>query len=128
MSGIKCQLCDGFIYNGRCKVCGMPYRNDEILYHLNENSRDHYKHATPKAKEIMRQSRVPAGDSRVMSKEQIKVQQEKVRQEAMAKINSAKAPEKKSVAMKQKNKKGKSSIWWIIVFIYLFVGFISKEL
>ena len=31
---MKCPLCDGTVVNGRCKECGMPYRNDEILYHL----------------------------------------------------------------------------------------------
>ena len=49
MIGEKCPLCDGPVSGGRCTLCGMPYRKDEILYHLNENSRDHYKHATDKA-------------------------------------------------------------------------------
>ena len=39
---MKCPLCDGTVVNGRCKECGMPYRNDEILYHLNESRSDHY--------------------------------------------------------------------------------------
>ena len=26
--GKRCQVCDGPIVNGRCKYCGMPYRND----------------------------------------------------------------------------------------------------
>ena len=65
MKGIKCQLCDGLILNGRCKTCGMPYRNDEVLYHLNESRHDHYKHATPKAQEMMRQSTIPLGDKRI---------------------------------------------------------------
>ena len=38
----RCQVCDGPVVNGRCKLCGMPYRNDETLYHLNENRSDHY--------------------------------------------------------------------------------------
>lgn len=50
---MKCPLCDGSVVNGRCTFCGMPYRKDEILYHLNESRSDHYKHATPKAKKIM---------------------------------------------------------------------------
>ena len=33
--GKRCQVCDGPIVNGRCKYCGMPYRNDMELYHLN---------------------------------------------------------------------------------------------
>lgn len=54
----RCQVCDGPIANGRCKLCGMPYRNDEVLYHLNEEREDHYRHATVKAREIMRQSQM----------------------------------------------------------------------
>ena len=45
---MKCPLCDGTVVNGRCKECGMPYRNDEILYHLNESRSDHYRHASDK--------------------------------------------------------------------------------
>ena len=56
MIGEKCPLCDGPVSGGRCTLCGMPYRKDEILYHLNENSRDHYKHATDKARDIMRKN------------------------------------------------------------------------
>ena len=33
---MRCQLCDGPIVNGRCRDCGMPYRKDELLYHLIE--------------------------------------------------------------------------------------------
>ncbi len=51
----RCQVCDGPVVNGRCKLCGMPYRNDETLYHLNENRSDHYRHATSRARAIMRQ-------------------------------------------------------------------------
>ena len=32
--GKRCQVCDGPIVNGRCKYCGMPYRNDMELYQL----------------------------------------------------------------------------------------------
>ena len=60
--GARCQVCDGPIANGRCKLCGMTYRNDEILYHLNENKEEHYRHASAKAKKIMRENQVPLGD------------------------------------------------------------------
>lgn len=175
MSGIRCQLCDGLIINGRCRTCGMPYRNDEILYHLNESSHDHYKHATPKAKELMRQSRVPLGDTgsyhkksqnknmwtgntqsknarsgsvqnrntqsrsthtgasaqvsdRLMSKEQIRAQQEKIRQEAMAKINTTKVQSKNTATKQSTKKKGIGGIWWILLAIYILFGAISKNL
>lgn len=62
MSKHKCQVCDGPIVNGRCAWCGMPYRNDEILYHLNESRSDHYRHATDKAREELRESQIPLGD------------------------------------------------------------------
>lgn len=60
----RCQVCEGPVVNGRCKLCGMPYRNDETLYHLNENRSDHYRHATNRARAMMRQEEIPLGDKR----------------------------------------------------------------
>ena len=60
----RCQVCDGPVVNGRCRLCGMPYRNDETLYHLNENRSDHYRHATSRARAIMRQEEIPLGDKK----------------------------------------------------------------
>ena len=54
---MRCPLCDGSIVNGRCTQCGMPYRNDEVLYHLNESRSDHYKHASTQAKKIMKKQK-----------------------------------------------------------------------
>lgn len=50
----KCCICEGRIADGRCVDCGMPYRNDEELYHLNENRRDHYPHASEEAQKKLR--------------------------------------------------------------------------
>ena len=47
MAGERCQVCGGKVVNGRCSLCGMPYRNDEVLYHLNDPGGT-YKHASPK--------------------------------------------------------------------------------
>ena len=58
----RCQVCDGPVVNGRCKLCGMPYRNDDELYHLNENRRDHYAHASWREKQMMREAEVPLPD------------------------------------------------------------------
>ena len=63
----RCQVCDGPVVIGRCKLCGMPYRNDETLYHLNENRSDHYRHATSRARAIMRQEEIPLGDKKAGS-------------------------------------------------------------
>lgn len=60
---MKCPLCDGPVVNGRCRECGMPYKNDELLYHLNEDRRTHEKHATDKAKEELLKRMVPLGDT-----------------------------------------------------------------
>ena len=96
----RCQICDGPISNGRCKLCGMPYRNDEILYHLNENRSDHYRHATENARRIMREMEVPLGDKEKQKKakearSKIQEQQQKVRQEAVQRINTTKTPNRK---------------------------------
>ena len=55
MAGERCQGCGGKVVNGRCSLCGMPYRNDEVLYHLNEPREVHYKHASAKVRDMMRQ-------------------------------------------------------------------------
>ena len=56
--GKRCQVCDGPIVNGRCKYCGMPYRNDMELYHLNEDRSEHYRHASAKVKKAMAENRL----------------------------------------------------------------------
>ena len=52
MAGQRCQVCGGKVVNGRCSLCGMPYRNDEVLYHLNEPREIHYKHASAKVRDL----------------------------------------------------------------------------
>lgn len=66
--GKRCQVCDGPIIDGRCKYCGMPYRNDAELYHLNEDRSEHYRHASAKVRKAMRESEIPLPDrSRTVS-------------------------------------------------------------
>ena len=60
--GKRCQVCDGPIVNGRCKYCGMPYRNDMELYHLNEDRSEHYRHASAKMKKAMAENEIPLSD------------------------------------------------------------------
>lgn len=143
---MKCPLCDGTIENGRCKACGMPYRNDEVLYHLNESRGDHYRHASDKARRIMQEQqkagrgaeaksigRSSARESgRMISRQAIQEQQKKVRQEAMRKItgagNTARTVAKSrgttgnmQNSSRKKEKSGKGSkfgkIWMIIVLL-----------
>lgn len=52
--GKRCQVCDGPVVNGRCKYCGMPYRNDAVMYHLNEDRSEHYRHASEKVRKEQR--------------------------------------------------------------------------
>lgn len=59
MADKNCQVCGGSVENGRCKLCGMPNKRDEVLYHLNENREEHYKHATPKAGKRLKAREVP---------------------------------------------------------------------
>ena len=114
MGRMKCQVCGGPVAKGRCKLCGMPYRNDEVLYHLNENRRDHYSHATEKAQQIMRQMEKPSGDKNTSAgnskdsakiREDIKKQQQKVRRDAVSRID--------------KTKKKKSSWFTILILIII---------
>ena len=92
---MRCPLCDGPVVNGRCKDCGMPYRKDEILYHLNESRDEHYRHASDKARKIMMNQQKAAsgttakGSSRTISKKTVQEQQKKIRQEAMQKMSAA---------------------------------------
>ena len=93
----RCQVCDGPIANGRCRYCGMPYRNDEVLYHLNESRSDHYRHASEKAKVVMRQQQNPYGDKKAeqkktASKEEIKARQQQVRDDAMKRMTDTRVP------------------------------------
>ena len=60
--GKRCQVCDGPVVNGRCKYCGMPYRNDMELYHLNEDRSEHYRHASEKVRKVMAESEIPLAD------------------------------------------------------------------
>lgn len=93
--GLRCHVCDGPVANGRCKYCGMPYRNDEVLYHLNESRTDHYRHATPNARKIMKNQEIPARDrreslGRTSSREEIRAHQQKVRQDAVKRMTETK--------------------------------------
>lgn len=46
----KCSVCGGVVINGRCSECGMLYKDESKLYHLNESREEHYQHATREVK------------------------------------------------------------------------------
>ena len=91
----KCQVCDGPVVNGRCKYCGMPYRDEAVLYHLNESREEHYRHAGAKARNIMRKqgaapekSAPKASIGRTSSREENRAHQENVRKAAMERMTA----------------------------------------
>lgn len=136
MTGYRCQLCDGAISKGRCKVCGMPYRNDALLYHPNERRQDHYKHAAPKAKEIMKEYTIPDGAKNVSNG-----MKKTFNSEGKAASNGSrafyggnknasgsrtKAADKMGTMRQGNKKKGIGSFWWAIVLFYIIMGFLSR--
>lgn len=135
MKGKRCQVCAGPVVNGRCKLCGMPYRNDEVLYHLNENKEKHYEHATLKAQEIMRQRQIPLGDQRKMqqgkagqtlTKEQIRAQQERVRKEAMQKMTTTRVPVNVKKKKDDKKKSIPGLIWGLLILLYIILNLLME--
>lgn len=122
---VKCPLCEGTVVNGRCTLCGMPYRQDEMLYHLNERRSEHYRHASDKARKIMQSQQM--GPTKPISRTPVKTRsveafaKEKVRQQ-QKKNNNKKVNESFGKVDRSKRKKGLKSkkIFWIII-ILLFV-------
>ena len=130
---MRCPLCDGPVVNGRCKDCGMPYRSDEILYHLNESRSDHYQHASEKARKIMREQQKPQGTPKKMnsaaknvagraavSRQTMQEQQRKIRQEAMQKMSASGNTARTMTGSKGKVKKRSRFVWvWILLILVI---------
>lgn len=110
---MKCPLCDGSVVNGRCRDCGMPYRNDEILYHLNEDRRSHEKHATDKAREELLKRMVPLGDMKQASGQvsgaNTRKASGKTGQKNITRTADQKVKDKQKAAAKSKKEFGRSS-------------------
>lgn len=110
---MKCPLCDGSVVNGRCRDCGMPYRNDEILYHLNEDRRSHEKHATDKAREELLKRMVPLGDMKQASGQvsgaNTRKASGKTGQRNITRTADQKVKDKQKAATKSKKEFGRSS-------------------
>lgn len=58
----RCQVCDGPVKGDRCVLCGMLYRSDEELYHLNESRSTHYGHVNEHTRKLMRAQEVALPD------------------------------------------------------------------
>lgn len=127
----RCQVCDGVVVNGRCRLCGMPYRNDEALYHLNENKEVHYRHASENAKKIMRENQVPLGDKQAAAPAR------SAKTTAAEKKNTSSYRRSSTAGERQKNTYGSSSagkeagkkkktkrawIFWLIIILLLNAG------
>lgn len=110
---MRCPLCDGSVVNGRCRDCGMPYRNDEILYHLNEDRRSHDKHATDKAREELLKRMVPLGDMKQASGQvsgaNTRKASGKTGQRNITRTADQKVKDKQKAAAKSKKEFGRSS-------------------
>lgn len=112
---MKCPLCDGTVVNGRCKECGMPYRNDEILYHLNESRSDHYRHASDKARKIMQTQSTGVGSPGKGSAGK-----------AAGNRNTSSGREKIRPAKTKKH--SKLGILWVIIIIFAAVAPLAEDL
>lgn len=132
---MRCPLCDGPIVNGRCTQCGMPYRNDEVLYHLNESRSDHYKHASTQAKKIMKKQQYPQTADTVpgrnATRETIQEHQKKVRQEAVKRMTGSTRPvqpgagkKHQTTEKKRSGKKGGKILVVVILLISVLSGLI----
>lgn len=136
--GDRCQVCDGPVVNGRCKLCGMPYRNDEILYHLNENKEEHYQHANEKARKIMRENQVPLGDKTTVpsgKEKSVKLQQkERPKTDGNKKVyvRTGDVPKSSSrtysTVEKQAHKNKKSRLVWIILVLVMLLGSVGTDI
>lgn len=143
--GKRCQVGDGPIVNGRCKYCGMPYRNDLELYHLNEDRSEHYRHASAKVRKAMAESEIPLPDrnktanksskTSTVKKTTPKSKTQKV--QSSVKKTSAKQntgthtynANRNPVQERKKEKKSKkgATVFWIIVVILLSVAAQTEE-
>lgn len=139
----KCPICDGTISNGRCSFCGMPYRRDELLYHLNESQSDHYRHAAPKARAKMEAAHSPTGEKGSISRSataqkksgstkntvygQASPQPKAASQKMSGTASAARKAANRSrtyksfgsVSPKRRRKKNRL-VFWILFFVFLF--------
>lgn len=100
--GKKCQVCGGSVVNGRCKYCGMPYRNDMELYHLNEDRSEHYRHSSAKVRKAMAESEIPLPDRNKTTK----------KPEKKAAVRTTQRTTQKPKKKKPKHQKISGDLYW----------------
>ena len=112
--GKKCQVCGGPIVNGRCKYCGMPYRNDMELYHLNEDRSEHYRHSSAKVRKAMAESEIPLPDRNKTTK----------KPEKKASVRTT-----QKTIQKPKKKEGRASkkFWRLILVLIAAAGLLAEQ-
>lgn len=113
--GKRCQVCDGPIVNGKCKYCGMPYRNDMELYHLNEDRSEHYRHASAKEKKAMAESEIPLPDRNKTAQKSAKT----AAAGKAKKVSGTYSTGKKTRQEKKKKGGRAGKIFWIIVLLLM---------
>lgn len=98
---MRCPLCDGHVLNGRCQNCGMPYKKDEFLYHLNENRQAHEKYVSEKVKK--------------------EIPERKVHKEEVPKRKGTSENVMPQDKKRKNKKKKKSRIQWLFCILVIFI-------
>ena len=112
--GKRCQVCDGPIVNGRCKYCGMPYRNDMELYHLNEDRSEHYRHSSAKVRKAMAESEIPLPDRNKTTKKP-------------EKKASVRTTQKTTQKPKKKEARASKNFWRLILVLIAAAGLLAEQ-
>lgn len=112
--GKKCQVCGGPVVNGRCKYCGMPYRNDMELYHLNEDRSEHYRHSSAKVRKAMAESEIPLPDRNKTTK----------KPEKKAAVRTTQRTTQKP---KKKEARASKNFWRLILVLIAAVGLFAEQ-
>lgn len=112
--GKKCQVCGGPVVNGRCKYCGMPYRNDMELYHLNEDRSEHYRHSSAKVRKAMAESEIPLPDRNKTTK----------KPEKKAAVRTT---QKTTQKPKKKEARASKNFWRLILVLIVAAGLFAEQ-
>lgn len=118
----------------------MPYKNDAILYHVNEDRKTHDRHASEKAREELRKRLAPSGT--VKKAQQIQPQSKTVRnstgsqsayrpqkQKNPAKVKASSVTEKRNpLSSEPKKKKKHQGIFMVLMLMIILLPVIQGAL